>query len=176
MSLTERLKIARNHADKGGLPTRRKDAQLYALLAECLSICEDVLRDGLQAELREAVRVSVNVRGANNAGKGRRFAFKDADAYTLVARAVLEGIDNRNSVYRYSSALRAAGERQIHSDDLTDWLTRHGGVASLYRGRERPNIDRSTKRIILDRPVCYKVGVPITITVEASSAGVFRLR
>ena len=175
-SIRERLQLAREHADSGGVPMRRTDKALYALLAECLGICEDVARDGLLPELREAVRVTVDIRGQNNAGKGRRFAFKDADVYTLVARAVLEGADNRNSVYRYAGALRCAGERQIRSVELEAWLATHGGVVTLYETRQRPDIERSTKTVVLDQPIKYKVGVPITITIEATSAGRFRLR
>lgn len=176
MNLRDRLLTAREHADMGGVPMRRTDGALYALLAECLGICEDVARDGLLPELREAVRVSVDIRGANNAGKGRRYAETGSDVYTLVARAVLEGVDNRNSAYRYAGALRCAGERQIRSDKLEHWLATHGGVVTLYETRQRPNIERSTKTVVLDQSITYKVGVPITITIEATSAGRFRLR
>ena len=174
-SIRERLQLAREHADSGGVPMRRTDKALYALLAECLGICEDVERDGLLPELREAVRVTVDIRGQNNAGKGRRYAETGSDVYTLVARAVLEGVDNRNSVYRYAGALRCAGERQIRSVELEEWLTTHGGVVTLYETRQRPNVERSTKTLFLDAAVSYKVGVPVTITVQATSAGRFRL-
>ena len=174
--LKARLLAAREHADMGGVPMRRTDGALYALLAECLGICEDVERDGLLPELREAVRVTVDIRGVGNAGRGRRYAESDSDVYTLVARAVLEGVDNRNSVYRYAGALRCAGERQIRSDKLEHWLATHGGVVTLYETRQRPDIERSTKTVVLDQSIKYKVGVPITITIEATSAGRFRLR
>jgi hypothetical protein len=182
MNLHDRLEQARNHAYNGGLPVRRKDGKLYAILAECLSICEEVIRDQKEDELRAAVKVSVDCRNpevwgkgraAGNAGKGKRYAESTSDAYILVARYVLEGVDNRNSVYRYASTLRAAGERQIASSDLVEWLENNGGVVALYRERLDRAPLRSTKTLYLDRPVSFQIGVEFSVKVVALGGGKF---
>jgi hypothetical protein len=141
-TIHDRLRAARHTATQIGIPARRKDADLYRLLAVCLSVCEDVDSDGLQEELRAAVAVSVdernpdiwgNGRAESNNGKGRRYVEKGSDSYILVSRFVLEKVDSRNSIYRYAAALREAGRRNIRSHDLPDWLTENGGVRSLTK-------------------------------------------
>lgn len=173
MNIRERLIAARNRASNGGIPIRRKDAALYSLLSECLGICEDVLRDGLLPELREAIRVSVDIRGANNAGKGRRYAETTSDAYILVARAVLSDVDNRNSVYRYAVTLREAGKRQIRSADLVQWLTDNGGVRALYLARPLDACDASTKTLHLNSAVEYPKSGTFTLTLRWDGIGFF---
>jgi len=140
MTLRARLQAARDQALAIGLPARRKDADLYRLLAACLAFCEEVERDNLHEELRDAVRVSVDERnpeiwgqgrGAGNQGRGRRYVETGSDCYILVSRFVLEQVDTRNSVYRYAKALRVAGKRQMRAADLVEWLTKNGGVRAL---------------------------------------------
>jgi hypothetical protein len=140
MNLRDKLEQARQSAIEIGVPARRKDADLYRLLSACLSLCEEVKRDRLEDELREAVRVSVDERNpeiwgtgrsASNNGRGRRYVEVQSDAYILVTRYVLEQHDTRNSIYRYAAALREAGRRQIASADLPSWLVDHGGIVAL---------------------------------------------
>lgn len=171
--LSARLAAARARAHQGGLPVRRKDGRLYAVLAECLSIAEDVIRHGQITELREALRVSVNVRGHGNAGRGRRYAEAGSDAFVLVARAVLEGVDNRNSVYRYAATLREAARRGIAACDLAEWLARNGGVNSLFRRRPVVARTMSTRTLHLNAPVEVPKGRPFTITLQGDGRGFF---
>lgn len=134
--LRSRLDAARARALEMGVPSRRSDSQLYEMLAECLSIVDWVERDQLQEELRESVRVSVGCRGQGNAGRGRRFTQAGSDSFVVVCRWVLEGVDTRNSVYRYARALREAGARQISPEELPRWLRENGGVRALCRPAE----------------------------------------
>ena len=72
MTLADRLKAVRQQALDGGLPVRRKDRDLYSILASCLEVCEEVVRDGLEDELREIFRVSVAGETALGPGLGTR--------------------------------------------------------------------------------------------------------
>lgn len=170
-TLRQMLDEARVMAADTGLPVRRKDAALYGLIAACLGICERVDREGLQDELREAVRVSVDIRGAGNAGRGRRFAMFESDVYILVARYVMAA-DQRNNPYRYAAAMREAAKRQIRSDALVDWLAEHGGVRALVLQVPK----RRTIRVLhLTEAVEYLPGVPLNLSLMATPIGTFQV-
>ena len=106
--LSAKLHAARQHAIESGLPVRRKDGDLHLLISECLAICEMVDRENMASQLRDEIAVSIDVRGQNNAGKGRRYAERTADIPVLVARFVLEDVENRGSMYRYAACMREA--------------------------------------------------------------------
>lgn len=170
--LIKLLDAAKKRAIAGGLPTRRKDKALYGLLAGCMFICEKVERENLHDELRTHIRISVDIRGENNAGKGRRYAEKMADVTVLVCRYVLQN-DNRNSMYRYAATLREAFKHQIPSTELVEWLTKNGGVNALYKSR--PVTARSVKLKVLNLTTAIEVSKvePFTITLKYNGKGGF---
>ena len=170
--LSSLLEAARLKAFNGGIPLRRKDGALYALLSGCLFICEKVQREGLEQELRDAVRVRVDIRGKDNAGKGRRFAFKESDAFVLVSRYILSQ-DSRNSVYRYASTLREASAKNIQSSELQEWLKKNGGVRALFMGRDITPRLKSTKTLHLTTGVEYPTDKEFTITLRYNGKGSF---
>ena len=180
-SLQPRLAQAREHALNGGIPIRRRDGKLYALLAECLSICEEVIRDGMFEELREIARVSVDerrprgevTRAESNNGKGRRYVEAGSDAYILVARYVLAWADGRNSHYRYATTLREAGKRQIAAADLAKWLTENGGVNALYSPAAYRKESHQTKVLHLNQTVRFPREGEFTITLRHDGKGFF---
>ena len=167
------LAEAKAKALNGGLPMRRKDGTLYSLLAGCLFICEKVQREGRETELREAVRVSVDIRGQGNAGKGRRYAERTADAYILVCRHVLDGVDNRNSTYRYAQALRNAHKLQITSDDLASFFAKKGGVAALHLAEAKTKDIGRARTLKLSSWIDYPLGGEFTLTLKSISDGGF---
>ncbi len=167
------LNAAREQAVKGGLPTRRKDAALYALLSGCLFICEKVQREGLEPELQKAVRVSVDERGVGNKGKGRRYAHKSSDAYVLVIRYVMGGTENYATRSRYAKTLREAANRQIRSTELVEWLVKNGGVRTLYLGRAVVTETMSRKTLQLNRPVSFRKGEVFTLQLRYDGKGFF---
>jgi hypothetical protein len=180
-SLQSKLAQAREHALNGGVPIRRKDGKLYALLAECLSICEEVIRDGMVEELRQIARVSVDerrprgevTRAESNNGKGRRYVEAGSDAYILVARYVLAGVDGRNSHYRYATTLREAGKRQIAATDLAEWLTENGGVNALYRPTTMKPETNQTRQLYLNQRIKFPREGAFTITLRHDGKGFF---
>lgn len=174
MSLLDRLNAARSRASNGGLPVRRNDATLYAILSDCLSICEDVERDGLHEQLRDALRVEVS--GLNPAGRGRKYAERDSDACVLVCRYVLEGRDNRNSTYRYASTLREAMRRQIGSGDLAGWLTENGGVRALFLSRPVDRRTSSLRTLHLKSAVTVPLSGWFSVTLQWDGQGYFDVK
>ncbi len=181
-TLQSRLDLAKAHAFNGGIPIRRKDGKLYQLLAECLGICEEVIRDRREAELREMVRVSVdarnpeiwgNGRAKSNNGKGRRFAYHDSDAFILVARYVLAGVDGRNSHYRYAVTLREAHKRQIASADLVAWLGENGGANALYGPATFKSDVQSKKTLHLNQTISFPREGEFTLTLRHDGKGFF---
>ncbi len=180
--LQARLDAARESAFNGGVPIRRKDGKLYRLLAECLGICEEVKARGQEAELREMVRVSVdarnpeiwgNGRAASNNGRGRRFAYLDSDAFILVARYVLAGVDGRNSHYRYAVTMREAHKRGIPSADLVTWLGENGGVNALYAPAAYRKESHRTKVLHLNQTITFPREGEFTLSLRHDGKGFF---
>jgi hypothetical protein len=181
MDILEKLDTARQHAHNGGIPVRRKDGKLYALLSECLSICEEVIAEGMFEELRQLARVSVNerkprgtvTRNESNNGRGRNYVEKGSDAFILVCRYVLSGVDERNSSYRYATTLREAHRRSIKSQELSSWLKENGGVNALY-GRAIYKGDISSKRTLhLNEAVSFPREGEFTIRLKHDGKGFF---
>jgi hypothetical protein len=179
-----RLDAARARAFNGGVPVRRKDGKLYQLLAECLLICEEVISAGQETELREMVRVSVDVkrpetwatglgRQASNNGRGRRYAESRSDAFILVARYVLTGVDGRNSFYRYATTLREAHKRQIAGADLVKWLGHNGGVNALYRPATIKGESYMTRQLQLNQRIAFPRDQAFTLTLRHDGKGFF---
>lgn len=171
--LADRLHAARDLALRSGVPARRKDSELYRLLADCLAICELVERDGLKERLREEIAVSVNIRNQSNKGKGRRYVELGSDIPVTVCRFVLDGVDNRSSVYRYATCLREAAKRQIRSDALVDWVQKNGGLVTLYQGRKRGVTQFQVKTLHLNSRVNVPKDGMVTLTLRRDMRGFF---
>jgi hypothetical protein len=180
--LRNMLDAARAHALQTGLPARRKDAALYALLASCLAICEKVQSEGLEPELRAALKVSVDERNpeiwgqgrsAGNAGKGKRYAEKTSDAYVLVCRYVMEGRENYATRSRYATSLREAGRRKIHSAELVEWLTKNGGVHKLFMTRPVEAVVIERRTLHLNQAVKFRKGESFTLQLRYDGEGFF---
>lgn len=178
--LRDRLEAARVQALGHGLPVRRKDARIYALLAECLGICAWVQQEpALLVELRDLLTVSKEgeTQKGEGKGKGRRYVLPHSDVYLLVVRYILPEGELRTSVYRYSTALRNAGELQLTPETLLPWMERNGGLQALLRLKFK---DRGTpvlnlRTLHLNQPVaCPKRGT-FTITLRMDHRGFFDL-
>jgi hypothetical protein len=180
-TLLTRLDQAREHALNGGVPIRRKDGKLYQLLAECLGICEEVNSAGMFEELRQLAVVRVNerqprgtvTRAESNNGRGRKWVEKGSDAFILVARYVLAGIDGRNSHYRYAVTMREAAKRQIAAADLVQWLGENGGVNALYRPTTMKNAANQTRQLYLNQRITFPREGEFTITLRHDGKGFF---
>lgn len=178
-TLAEKLDAARRQALEGGVPVQRKDRDLYAILAACLAICEEVQRDGMEPQLRELVRVSVAGQGldVDAARRGRRYAYPSSDAYVLVCRYVLGASETMQLRSKYSHALREAARRQIGSNRLPEWLRENGGVLALYNSRPGVGQRGGGIRVLnLSSPVPDgRDGKPFTLTLRNTGDGFFEV-
>ena len=166
-ALSDKLEAARLKARNGGVPFRRTDGALYALLADLLAIIEDVERDKLQDELRSAVKLS------GVGAIGRKYVERGTDASILVCRHVLDNDDTRNSTYRYALSLREARRRQIRSGELAEWLRGNGGVNTLYKTRPTATKSNTVRTLHLNAPIVISVGGSVAVTLFRDHRGFF---
>ena len=169
MSLLDRLNTVRAKAEHGGIPMRRTDAVLYALLGDCMAICEEVLRDGKEDELREAVEGGKRF----TPGKGRRYVERGTDVYVMVGRYALQGHDSRNSYYRYAATMREAAKHQISAADLPAWLAANGGINALFKARDVKARTARTKTLHLNDAVTVPKDGAFTLTLRRDARGFF---
>jgi hypothetical protein len=170
-SISDRIANLRKAAHLGGVPVRRSDGRLYDLLGQCLTLCEDVLRAGQEAELREATR---EARPEGDNRKRGRWALASSDVFTLVARSVLQAQDAQPNYSRYASVMRQAQKRGIDGADLAKWLADNGGARSLYRTAAETGAQR-VWAIQLVAPVTLPTDGPFTLTLVSDGAMHFRV-
>lgn len=169
-TVSQRLSALRAEAHSGGLPVRRSDAKLYALLGQCLTLCEDIARDKLEDELRAAVR---EARPEGDTRKRGRYAQSSSDIYTLVARSVMQDRGAQPNYSRYASVMRQAYARQIAGVDLAEWLATNGGARSLYR-TVADGGEQKVWSIQLTAPLALPTDRPFTLRLESDGAMSFR--
>ena len=169
MSIRERLDAVRDRAMTKGLPVRRKDRALYGVLAECLSVCEEVLRDGLGAELRDAITNETGVKY----GTGSRRVKPTSDVYNLVCRYVFGDREDYSSLGKYAQTLRAAAQRQIGSSELEQWLCDNGGARALYLTIKVPRTDMTRVTLNLNTPVTFPKDEAFTLVLRYDGKGFF---
>jgi hypothetical protein len=168
--LIEAMDTMRQTVRLHGIPVRRKDGALYAMLASCLGLCQDVQR----LQLEDAIKDRLGDRPAL-AGRNRRYVFQTTDVYVLVARYVLEGVDERNSVYRYATTLRRAAEFGLERDTMAEWLATEGGVNALFRTRQVEARTATTRTLHLSSPVTVVKDAPFTVTLQRRPDGFFNV-
>ncbi len=146
---------------------RRKDGELYAVLADALALCEYVDRRDLVDVFREEVA------GHDRRGRNRVYTERATDVYGVVGRAVFEPELNRGSSWRYCSCLREAAKRQITSNDLVAWLNQHGGLNTLFKTRGVLAKAVTTKTLHLNQPVTVDKEGTFTLTLRRDARGFF---
>jgi hypothetical protein len=165
--LRKKLDLARDNAILGGLPARRKDSALYGILAECLGICNLVDASGARDELVKAITER------DKQGRNRIYVYPQSDTHILVCRYVLEGHDNRNSIYRYAAALREATALAISSDDLVKKLTEEGGINTLFKSRPLKKRTFETSTLHLNSKVNAPKDSEIVLRLKRDERGFF---
>lgn len=169
MNIRERLDAVRDRAKGGGLPVRRKDRALYGVLADCLGLCEEVLRDGLGAELRDAITNETGVKH----GTGSRRVRPTTDVYTLVCRYVFGDREDHSSLGKYAQTLRAAAQRQIAASSLEQWLCDNGGARALYLTIKVPKSDMTRVTLNLSSPITFPKDEAFTLVLKYDGKGFF---
>jgi hypothetical protein len=148
------------------VPNRRDHAALYTLLGRCMVMCERIEREGSLDTVASAVR-------ENLSGRNRAYFESGADVYLVVGRYVFEGEKRRDACWRYTATMREAAKRQIKGADLPLWLSKNGGVASLFL--ERPTKPRSSfvKSLHLTERIAVTTGEPFTVQLVRRQDGKF---
>jgi len=163
--------LARMHSIKADakffVNRRRKDVELYGILAECLSICEQI-----EAEDRLAEFKSMLLTKPLN-GRNRSYVEKDSDVCLVVGRYIFEPELNREACWRYTVVMREAMARQIKSHQLVDYMRKSGGIHSLFQNRDRERVSRGVKTLYLDRQIECSVGETVSLSLMRKNDGSF---
>ena len=114
---------------------RTSNSELYAVLAECLSYCGELVLE--QAKERSAA--------LERFYKERGYAYKkEAPLATRVVRAVFGSIDRRR-ISTYSLVLRQAQKAKVQFADLAQWIEDNGGVQEIRLGKSVTYISPKAK-------------------------------
>lgn len=146
---------------------RRKDRNLYALLAETMALCETVRREGLEEALRQDI-VARDLHGRN-----RVYVEQGSDVFLIVGRFVFEPEINRAASWRYTAALREADKRGLRSDELVEWLRSQGGINALFLARPVQARTARTKTLHLNTQITVPKDGAFTVTLRRDHRGFF---
>lgn len=160
----ERIRELRGRALGEGLPTRRPDDRLYSLISDTYDLC-------LEVPVEELRGVPLPVIRGRTMSKPRL----NADIFVVVSRLILTGVDNRNSIYRYASAMRAAHERQVPRGTLRQFLSENGGLHCLLRPPLAVGTPRSYGVLHLDQPVSFAEGGRIRLELRSIGGPYFEV-
>lgn len=168
--LQSRLEELRRLTLTGGVPVRRKDAVLYEALAKCLSLCEYIQQERLEADLRAALTVP----GEGRQGKGGQKVKATSDVYQMVVRFAFGSPKDRSSIVKYAQTIREAAARQIGSQRLAAWLAANGGTRALYLKVRADNGARGSQRTLhLNEAVDFPKSGAFSITLRYDGKGFF---
>lgn len=147
---------------------RRKDIDLYKVLADCMMICERAVAEGMVGSLKKDFLTKRQAEAT-----GRVYFESDPDVYLIVGRLVFEPEVNRAACWRYTATLREASKLGIKSDDLINWLRTNGGINALFKGRQVQARTARTKTLHLNTQVEVPKDRPFTLTLRRDSRGFF---
>jgi len=147
---------------------RRKDIDLYEVLADCMAICEQAEAAGMVETLKKDFLIK-----RQSEATGRVYFETDPDVYLVVGGLVFEPEVNRAACWRYTATLREAAKVGIAAADLTDWLRRNGGINALFKGRPVQARTARTKTLNLNTQVAVPNDSPFTLTLRRDSRGFF---
>ena len=165
----EQITALQDRADQL-IRARRKDADLYKLLADCLHVCEQATATGGVDNLKNEF---IARRRAETA---RRVYFeKDADVYLIIGRIVFDPKKNREAGWRYTATLREAAKRGITADQLPTYLATNGGINSLFKTRPVAARSITTKVLHLNTPVQITKDTIFTLTLSRDPRGFFNV-
>lgn len=150
---------------------RRKDTELYAMIADCMSICEDALALGITAQIKEDV-----ISKSSGNKKGRVYFEHDSDIYLIVGRHVFsDSGQSRKSAkeWRYIASMREAAKRGYSSSEIEGWLRSNGGINALFMGRPNAFKSKTRKTLHLNSSVTFPISGEFTLTLRMDNRGFF---
>lgn len=146
---------------------RRKDVDLYQVLADCMAICERAELDG------DIDRLRADFIARERATGKRAYFERDADAFLIVGRSVFAPEVNRAACWRYTATMREAAKRQIRPGELVDWLRSQGGINALFKARPVEARTARTKTLHLNAQIKVPKDAAFTITLRRDARGFF---
>lgn len=151
----------RNSANSVTIRHKKKSSfELYAVLADCMEICERCLLNPEQrGELEQLFHAQ------DKGSQKRRYVEKSSDIYQLVCRFVFAATD-RNNCNRYAHALREAEKLQLNSSRLEKWLAINGGVNALYFRRPLVSNSVYTRALRLNQSILIDRHKEFTLTLR----------
>jgi hypothetical protein len=149
------------------MSNRRKDIDLYRLLADCMSLCERVEMTGQLEGLKTRFLQEQKARGR------RAYFEKNSDVFLIVGRCVFEPEINREASWRYIAAMREAHSRQIRPENLVEWLRSEGGINVLFKSRPLEARTAKTKTLNLNEPIEVPKDGSFTLTLKRDERGFF---
>lgn len=146
---------------------RRRDIDLYKVLADCMLICQRAALNGFVDQM-----VAAHLAAERASGK-RAYFEQGGDIYLVIGRCVFEPEINRAAAWRYIATMREAANRQILPDQLVTWLRENGGINALFRARPVTARTAQTKTLHLTSAVTVPKDSPFQLTLQRSDRGFF---
>lgn len=170
-SVTEHAYDLRRNAEAGPIGKRKTSAELYGLLADCMSLAERCAQDHESFdELRQLVAQQPH-------NGNRRYVEASADAFQLVARFVFAELKSpsaeRSNANRYAICMREAKKRNVGHAGLAQWLNENGGLNALFLARPLTARSVTTKTLYLVESITIPKEKPITLTLMRQPDGRF---
>ena len=150
-------------------PARRSDSELYVLLSDCMSLAARVAHDEQAKEALKARTIADDLaRGAK-----RSYFERDADEFLIVGRFMFGGVKARAACWRYTSCMREASKMGVDADNLADWLSKNGGINSLFKRRKVSKRTRVTKIINLNTAIEIPKSRVVSIKIRDDGKGFY---
>ncbi len=150
---------------------RRKDSELYHLLADCMALCEAAVKEGFVENIRQQVLAR-----ASGQKKGRCYFEQGADPTLVIGRYIFErDAADRANAWRYIASLREAAKAGISAQDLAGWLKANGGVNALFRQRPVESRSVKTKTLSLAQAIECPKDTPFTLVLRRREYGIFEV-
>lgn len=154
---------------------RRKDIDLYEVLADCMALCERARDTGELKRLQDDFLARERARARERGRRRRTYFERDADEYLIVGRYVFEPEVSRAACWRYTATMREAAKRQISPANLVTWLREQGGINALFATRPVAARTAKTKTLHLTSAVTVPKDAPFTLTLQREPNGFFRV-
>ena len=162
-NLTERASFFRSE--------RRKDIELYELLADYMRLVVRVRTEGKGDEIREALLQKL--RRQTNAN--RVYVEKGSDLYTMVGRLVFQAPGDKpgGAPWRCAVAMREAEKRGITPDGFAEFCRTQGGIDILVQQRNNKATRIQVKVLHLTQPVTIEPHGVVHLTLRRDPRGYF---
>ena len=147
---------------------KRHRTDLYQVIADCMTICEEAERRGFTKRIRELVEAR-----SSGGKKGRVYFEATADKVDIIGRYIFEPTSGRANSWRYIASIKEAYKRQLSSDDIAQWLTDNGGLSALFFERKVTRDTVSTRLLRLNSTIILPKRGTFTLKLKRTYNGYF---